>query len=227
MRKNRILVVEDELKLARTLSDFLKINGYEVIVANDGQQAVELFYQNMHKLDLVLLDIMLPHLNGFEVLGEIRQKSEVPVILLTAKNAITDQLNGFNKGADDYITKPYTLAIIKAHVEAVLKRAGKLKDVLSAGELRIEIASQKVYLKEEFMETTPKEVELLVYFLENENVVLSREAILNSVWGYDYNGDTRTVDTIVKQLRKKMTDQCPYIKSVYGVGYLFGVGEHD
>lgn len=104
MRKNRILVVEDELKLARTLSDFLNINGYEVIVAYDGQQAVELFYQNMHKLDLVLLDIMLPHLNGFEVLGEIRQKSEVPVILLTAKNAITDQLNGFNKGADDYIT---------------------------------------------------------------------------------------------------------------------------
>lgn len=223
MKKNLILIVEDGEKLARTLSDFLKIGGYEVLVAADGQQALEVFYTNMHKLDLILLDIMLPYLDGFEVLTEIRKKSDVPVILLTAKNAITDQLNGFQKGADDYITKPYTLAIIKAHVEAVLKRAGKLKDVLEAGELRVEIASQKVYLKEFYLETTPKEFELLVYFVENENVVLTREAILNSVWGYDYNGDTRTVDTIVKQLRKKLTDECPYIKSIYGVGYLFGV----
>lgn len=226
MKKNLILVVEDGEKLARTLSDFLKISGYEVLIAADGQQAVEVFYQNMHKLDLILLDIMLPILDGYEVLSEIRKKSDVPVILLTAKSTIADQLNGFQKGADDYITKPYTLAIIKAHVEAVLKRAGKLRDTLEAGEVKVELDSQRVFLKENYMETTPKEFELLVYFMENENVVLTREAILNSVWGYDYNGDTRTVDTIVKQLRKKMTDGCPYIRSVYGVGYLFGVNEH-
>lgn len=221
MSKPTVLVVEDERKLLHTLNDFLTINGYRIIQAEDGEQAIEKFKEFMHTIDIILLDIMLPKKNGYEVLKEIRRISTVPVIMLTAKAAVEDQLEGFESGADDYITKPYTLSIIKVHIEAILKRAGKLKETMEYGDIRLELKSQKVFFKNEYIETTPKEFELLQYFMENQGIVLNRNRILDAVWGYYYVGDIRTVDTLVKQLRKKIKN-CNCIRSVYGVGYVFG-----
>lgn len=221
MNNCKVLVVEDEKKLLYTLVDFLTIQGYDVLQAEDGEHALEQMREYMHEIDIVLLDIMLPGKNGYEVLKELRKFSAVPVIVLTAKAEVDDQVEGFECGADDYITKPYSLAVIKAHMEAVLKRVGKLKEFIEINEIRLEMATQKVYYQNEYLETTPKEFELLQYFMENEGIVLSRDRILNSVWGYYYVGDIRTVDTLVKQLRKKLKDG-NYIRSVYGVGYVFG-----
>lgn len=221
MSKPTVLVVEDERKLLHTLNDFLTINGYRIIQAEDGEQAIEKFKEFMHTIDIILLDIMLPKKNGYEVLKEIRRISTVPVIMLTAKAAVEDQLEGFESGADDYITKPYTLSIIKVHIEAILKRAGKLKETMEYGDIRLELKAQKVFYKNEYIETTPKEFELLQYFMENQGIVLNRNRILDAVWGYYYVGDIRTVDTLVKQLRKKIKN-CNCIRSVYGVGYVFG-----
>lgn len=222
MRRNKtLLVVEDEEKLLRTLSDFLAMQGYEVLQASDGQKALEIFYDNMNKIDLILLDIFLPQVSGNEVLKEIRKHSQMPVIMLTANSSVEKQLHSFSQGADDYIVKPYTLSVLKAHVEAVLKRVGKYQQFLEAGELYLDLPAQKVYRKGEYMETTRREYELLLYFIENQGRVLKREHILDAVWGFDYKGETRTVDTLVKQLRKKLTSECNYIRSIYGVGYIF------
>lgn len=222
MKKNRILIVEDEEKLARTMADYLRIQGYDTMRAKDGQEALTLFYENQNRIDLILLDVMLPKMDGYEVLKEIRKILDVPVILMTARSSVEDQMAGFEKGADDYITKPYTLELVKLHIEALLKRAGKLKNRMEFGNIRIDLAGQRVFWKDSYVETTRKEYDLLVYFMEHSNVVLARSVILDAVWGYDYVGDIRTVDTVVKQLRKKLTDECDYIKSIYGVGYLFG-----
>jgi DNA-binding response OmpR family regulator len=142
--------------------------------------------------------------------------------MMTARSSVEDQMAGFEKGADDYITKPYTLELVKLHIEALLKRAGKLKRRLEYGNITIELAGHRVFWKDSLIETTHKEYELLVYFIEHSNTVLARSVILDAVWGYDYVGDMRTVDTVVKQLRRKLTDECTYIRTVYGVGYLFG-----
>lgn len=222
MKKNTILIVEDEEKLARTMEDFLRLQGYHVLKAADGQSALHVFYEDPNAIDLILLDIMLPEVSGYEVLREIRKSSDVPVIMLTARSSVEDQMSGFEKGADDYITKPYTLELVKLHIEAVLKRAGKLKECREFGNISVDLAGQKVFWKGTYVETTRKEYELLLYFMEHSNIVLPRSTILDAVWGYDYVGDIRTVDTLVKQLRKKLTEECNYIKSVYGVGYLFG-----
>lgn len=221
MKKYTILIVEDEKKLLHTLSDFLEINDYYVLKAEDGESAIEKINASIHEIDLVLLDIMLPLLNGYEVLKQIRNHSNVPVIMLTAKSTVEDQLQGFEYGADAYITKPYTLAIIKVHIEAVLKRVGALKKCMEYENIRLELDTQNLYVENEYVETTPKEFELLHYFMKNEGVVLSRNRILDCVWGYYYVGDIRTVDTLVKQLRRKLKgNNC--IQSVYGVGYVFG-----
>ncbi len=221
MKKNLILIVEDEEKLARTMCDFLRLHGYEVSIAEEGQEALQFFFEHKNAVDLILLDIMLPGMNGYEVLRELRQSSDVPVIMLTARSSVEDQMSGFEKGADDYITKPYTLELVKLHIEAVLKRAGKLKSYMKFGNISVDLDGQKVFWKETYVETTRKEYELLLYFMEHSNIVLQRNTILDAVWGYDYVGDMRTVDTLVKQLRRKLTEECTYIKSVYGVGYLF------
>ena len=225
MKQYTILIVEDEKKLLNTLSDFLNLNGYRLLTAENGIEAMRQFTAYAQEIDLVLLDIMLPFLNGFELLKEIRMRSNVPVIMLTAKSSVEDQIEGFEYGADDYITKPYSLSLIKAHIEAVLKRAGKTQDFLISGDIRMDVKGQKVYVREEYIETTPKEFELLLFFMENEGMVLSRDRILDAVWGYHYEGDTRTVDTLVKQLRKKLKDG-NYIRSIYGVGYVFGGTEY-
>lgn len=222
MNKIKILIVEDEPKLLKTLEDFLGFQDYLSEKAMTGNEAVAVFKEKKNEIDLVLLDLMLPDISGYTVLKEIRKISEVPVIILSARSAVADQMSGFEKGADDYITKPFSLALVKLHIEAVLKRTGIRRDILVYENLQIDRMSQKIYVKDKIIETTKKEFDLLLYFVEHQGVVLDRNKILDAVWEYDYAGDIRTVDTLVKQLRRKLGEECNYIHTVYGVGYIFG-----
>ena len=222
MNKIKILIVEDEPKLLKTLEDFLGFQDYLSEKAMTGNEAVAVFKEKKNEIDLVLLDLVLPDISGYTVLKEIRKISEVPVIILSARSAVADQMSGFEKGADDYITKPFSLALVKLHIEAVLKRAGIRRDILVYENLQIDRMSQKIYVKDKIIETTKKEFDLLLYFVEHQGVVLDRNKILDAVWEYDYAGDIRTVDTLVKQLRRKLGEECNYIHTVYGVGYIFG-----
>lgn len=226
-KKATLLLVEDEEKLAKTLADYLRINGYEVIYALDGYQGMELFYDKMHEIDLILLDIMLPGISGSELLKEIRKKSKVPVIMVTARDSVQDQLQNFENGADDYITKPYVLSIVKVHIEAILKRVGKLQKQISVGGITLEPESRKVFCDGREVVLTPREYEVLEYLICNKKRIQKREIMLEALWGYHYVGDTRTVDTIIKQLRKKLGTCGTCIKSVYGVGYLFEDGTDE
>lgn len=226
MRNGRrlVLMVEDDNKLREVLTKFLSRNDYEVLAAENGKVGLELFYENSKNLDIVLLDGMLPDIDGVDVLKEIREHSQVPVIMLTARESEEDQLNGLNNGADNYITKPFLMNVLLVHMDKLIqKNSNEDTDVIEKGALKLEKQFRKAYINGEFVDTTPKEFDLLVYMCENEKVVLKRENILDAVWGFDYDGDMRTVDTLVKQLRKKMTDKYPYITSVYGVGYRFEV----
>lgn len=226
MRNDRrvVLMVEDDNKLREVLTKFLSKNDYEVLAAENGKVGLKLFYENSKNLDIVLLDGMLPDIDGVDVLKEIREHSQVPVIMLTARESEEDQLNGLNNGADNYITKPFLMKVLLVHMDKLIQRNGNEDtDVIEKGALKLEKQFRKAYINGEFVDTTPKEFDLLVYMCENEKVVLKRENILDAVWGFDYDGDMRTVDTLVKQLRKKMTDKYPYITSVYGVGYRFEV----
>lgn len=226
MRNDRrlVLMVEDDNKLREVLTKFLSRNDYEVLAAENGKVGLELFYENSKNLDIVLLDGMLPDIDGVDVLKEIREHSQVPVIMLTARESEEDQLNGLNNGADNYITKPFLMKVLLVHMDKLIQRNGNEDtDVIEKGALKLEKQFRKAYINGEFVDTTPKEFDLLVYMCENEKVVLKRENILDAVWSFDYDGDMRTVDTLVKQLRKKMTDKYPYITSVYGVGYRFEV----
>lgn len=226
MRNDRrlVLMVEDDNKLREVLTKFLSKNDYEVLAAENGKVGLELFYENSKNLDIVLLDGMLPDIDGVDVLKEIREHSQVPVIMLTARESEEDQLNGLNNGADNYITKPFLMKVLLVYMDKLIQRNGNEDtDVIEKGALKLEKQFRKAYINGEFVDTTPKEFDLLVYMCENEKVVLKRENILDAVWGFDYDGDMRTVDTLVKQLRKKMTDKYPYITSVYGVGYRFEV----
>ena len=226
MRNDRrvVLMVEDDNKLREVLTKFLSKNDYEVLAAENGKVGLELFYENSKNLDIVLLDGMLPDIDGVDVLKEIREHSQVPVIMLTARESEEDQLNGLNNGADNYITKPFLMKVLLVHMNKLIQRnSNEDTDVIEKGALKLEKQFRKAYINGEFVDTTPKEFDLLVYMCENEKVVLKRENILDAVWSFDYDGDMRTVDTLVKQLRKKMTDKYPYITSVYGVGYRFEV----
>lgn len=226
MRNDRrlVLMVEDDNKLREVLTKFLSRNDYEVLAAENGKVGLELFYENSKNLDIVLLDGMLPDIDGVDVLKEIREHSQVPVIMLTARESEEDQLNGLNNGADNYIIKPFLMKVLLVHMDKLIQRNGNEDtDVIEKGALKLEKQFRRAYINGEFVDTTPKEFDLLVYMCENEKVVLKRENILDAVWGFDYDGDMRTVDTLVKQLRKKMTDKYPYITSVYGVGYRFEV----
>lgn len=225
--KETILLVEDEEKLRTTVSDFLKLYEYNILEAKDGKEAIECFENHVDEIDLVLLDIMLPIYDGQQVLKKIREISELPVIMMTAKAGDYEQIKSFGNGVDDYIKKPFMLAVLKARVEAVLKRIDKhpkvKADVLVADKLKLDCTARKAYVEDKFVVTTPKEFDLLCYFIENKNVALRREQILDAVWGSDYDGTYRTVDTVIKQIRIKLGETCPYIKSIYGVGYIFEV----
>lgn len=224
--KKTILIVEDEEKLRATVSDFLKLYDYGIIEAKDGEVAVRQFEENIDVIDLVLLDIMLPVYDGQYVLKKIREISEVPVIMMTAKSGDYEQIKSFSNGVDDYIKKPFMLALLKARIEAVLKRTHKDEDVnesLEAGKLKLDCRARKIYVDGNYIVTTPKEFDLLRFFIKNQNVTLKREQILDAVWGIDYDGTYRTVDTIIKQIRIKLGEECSYIKSIYGIGYIFEV----
>lgn len=224
----RVLLVEDDNKLRNTITDYLQMNGYNVTDCADGSSALYSF-ENDAAFDIILLDGMLPDIDGFDILRKIRETSNIPVIILSARESERDQLNGFHLGADNYITKPFLLSVLKEHINALLSRINQPNDdktFLAKGALKLNTVERKVYLDEKLISTTPREYDLLLFFMENERIVLSRNTILDSVWGYSYEGDLRTVDTIIKQLRKKLDRHSDYIVSVYGIGYKFEV-EHE
>ena len=231
MDKIKILVVDDESRMRKLVHDFLAREGYEVLEAGDGEEALDIFYQQKD-IALLVLDIMMPRINGFEVCREIRQTSKVPIIMLTAKGDERDELNGFAIGADEYISKPFSPKILVARVNALLRRANKLgkEAVISeAGGIVMDKTAHTVAIDGRNIELSVKEFELLVYLLENQSrvsnqgIALTRERILDSVWSYDYFGDARTIDTHVKKLRSKMGAKGDYIKTVWGVGYKFEI----
>ena len=222
MTEKTLLIDEDEQRIRRMLHDYLRGSGYKILEARDGEEATDIFYANNSKIDCVVLDIMMPKKDGMAVLEEIRECSHVPVIMLTAKGEEYDQLSAFRMGADDYVTKPFSLTLLAARIEAVIKRSMKeQEEIVEIGDIKIDKRRTAVFVEGKEIKLTPKEYELLCYFALNIGATLSREQILNSVWNYDYCGDLRTVDTHVKQLRAKLKDCCSYIRTIYGFGYRF------
>ncbi|MCR4806508.1 MAG: response regulator transcription factor [Lachnospiraceae bacterium] len=218
----KILVVDDEARMRKLVKDFLKKEGYEVAEAADGNEALDAFYEDSG-ISLIILDVMMPGPDGYEVLKEIRSQSAVPIIMLTAKGEERDELQGFNTGADEYISKPFSPKILVARVNALLRRTNKLdaEARLEAGGIVLDKTAHTVTIDDKPIELSFKEFELLTYFMENQSVALSREKILNNVWNYDYFGDARTIDTHVKKLRSKIGDKGDYIKTIWGMGYKF------
>lgn len=216
------MIAEDEPRIRRMVKDFLSSCNYSVIEAEDGKQATDIFYAMNSKIDLILLDVMMPHKDGFEVLAEIRDVSLVPVVMLTAKSEEYDQLSGFKHGADDYVTKPFSPIILLAHIEAILRRCkNNTNELINVGQIVINTESMVVTLHDKPINLTPKEYDLLLFLTDNKDTVLTRERILNEVWNYDYLGDIRTVDTHIKQLRSKIGTR--YIQTIHGKGYRFEV----
>ncbi|MGN0483026.1 MAG: response regulator transcription factor [Lachnospiraceae bacterium] len=226
MEKLKILVVDDESRMRKLVRDFLVRQNFDVIEAEDGEQALDLFYQDK-SIALIILDVMMPKINGWDVCREIRETSKVPIIMLTAKGEETDELQGFDIGADEYIAKPFSPKILVARVEAILRRTNQMsaEEKEEIGGIVIDKSAHIVTIDNERVELSFKEFELLSYFVENVGIALSREKILNHVWNYDYFGDARTIDTHVKKLRSKMGEKGKYIKTIWGMGYKFEVDE--
>ncbi|MCF2673262.1 response regulator transcription factor [Fusobacterium varium] len=215
----KILVVDDEWKIRKLIKDYLVREGYSVDEAGDGEEGLDLFFQTTY--DVVILDIMMPKIDGWSVCRKIREESQVPIIMLTARADESDQLFGFELETDEYMIKPFNPKLLVAKVKALLRRDGKIVDktYLEFGDLIIDTSKREVKLGDVILELTPKEYDLLYFFIENKGLALSREKILNSVWGWDYFGDSRTVDTHIKRLRKKIGDN--FIQTVRGFGYKF------
>ena len=224
MNSLKILMVDDESRMRKLVNDFLSKKGYEVIEAADGEEAVERFYIEKD-IALIILDIMMPKMDGWQVCREIRKESKVPIVMLTAKSEEHDELLGFELGVDEYISKPFSPKILVARVDALLRRTNKLdtSEVVEAGNILIDKAAHQVKANGENIDLSFKEFELLVYFVENKGIALSKEKILNNVWNYDYFGDARTIDTHVKKLRSKLGDCGEYIKTIWGMGYKFEI----
>ena len=223
MEKLKILVVDDEQRMRKLVKDFLTKKNFEVLEAGDGEEAVEIFFENKD-IALLILDVIMPKMDGWEVCREIRQYSEVPIIMLTAKGEEKDELLGFDLGVDEYISKPFSPKILVARVEAILRRANALGDgEIEIAGITIDQAAHEVRIDGKIIELSFKEFELLTYFVNNKGVALSRERILNNVWNYDYFGDARTIDTHVKKLRSKLGEKGSYIKTIWGMGYKFDV----
>ena len=222
----KIMVVDDESRMRKLVKDFLTKKNFQVLEAGNGEEAMDIFHEEKD-IALIILDVMMPKMDGWEVCREIRKNSKVPIIMLTARSDERDELLGFDLGVDEYISKPFSPKILVARVEAILRRTGQNnpEDVISAGGIVIDKAAHLATVDGKPMELSFKEFELLTYFLENQGIALSREKILNSVWNYDYFGDARTIDTHVKKLRSKMGDKGEYIKTVWGMGYKFEVDE--
>lgn len=224
MNELKILVVDDESRMRKLVKDFLTRAGYQVLEAQDGEEAVDTFY-SIKGINLLVLDVMMPKMDGWEVVKEIRKVSKVPIIMLTAKDQEQDELLGFELGVDEYISKPFSPKILVARVNAILKRgrAAASEDLIDAGVIVIDKAAHLVKIDDVPIDLSVKEFELLTYFVENQKMALSREKILNNVWDYDYFGDARTIDTHVKKLRSKLGEKGNYIKTIWGMGYKFEV----
>ena len=219
-----ILIVDDEARMRKLIKDFLTAKGYDTLEAEDGEKALEVFEANQNKISLILLDVMMPKLDGWSVLRQIRQTSKVPIIMLTARGEEQDELFGFELGVDEYISKPFSPKILVARVEAILKRtAPDIKDVKDYGGIEIDKEGRTVKVDGKPIELSLREYELLTYLVENKDIALSRDKILNNVWNYDYYGDSRTIDSHIKKIRHKLGKKGKYIKTMRGVGYKFEV----
>lgn len=224
MINKSILIVDDESRMRKLIKDFLMAKGYSILEAEDGEKALQIFEENPEKISLILLDVMMPKLDGWSVLRQIRQTSKVPIIMLTARGEEQDELFGFELGVDEYISKPFSPKILVARVEAILKRAqADTKEIKDCGGIEIDKEGRTVTVDGKTLELSLREYELLVYLVENENIALSRDKILNNVWNYDYYGDSRTIDSHIKKIRHKLGKKGKYIKTIRGVGYKFEV----
>ncbi|EGG81521.1 hypothetical protein HMPREF9477_01648 [Lachnospiraceae bacterium 2_1_46FAA] len=224
MERLKILIVDDESRMRKLVKDFLERDGFTVLEAGDGLEAMDVFYDNKD-IALLILDVMMPKMDGWQVCREVRQVSQVPIIMLTARADEKDELQGFDLGVDEYIAKPFSPKILVARVEAILRRTNVLfsEESIDAGGIVIDKTAHLVTIDNQPIELSYKEFELLSYFVENQGIALSREKILNNVWNYDYFGDARTIDTHVKKLRSKLGDKGDYIKTIWGMGYKFEV----
>ena len=224
MLNNCILVVDDEQRMRKLIKDFLAAKGYSILEAEDGEKGLEVYEENKNKISLILLDVMMPKLDGWSVLRQIRQDSKVPIIMLTARGEEQDELFGFELGVDEYISKPFSPKILVARVEAILKRTNQdEKEVKDFGGIEIDKEGRTVKVDGKPIELSLREYELLTYLVDNENIALSRDKILNNVWNYDYYGDSRTIDSHIKKIRHKLGKKGKYIQTMRGVGYKFEV----
>ena len=224
MIKTKILIVDDESRMRKLLRDFLEREGYQVMEAADGIEAMDIFYTNKD-LDLIILDVMMPRMDGWQVCKEVREYSKVPIMMLTARAEEQSELKGFELGVDEYVAKPFSPKILVARVSALLKRSRNMEEesIIDAGGILIDRAAHMVTIEGQAVDLSVKEFELLTYFIENQKIALSREKILNNVWNYDYFGDARTIDTHVKKLRSKLGEKGNYITTIWGMGYKFEV----
>jgi len=218
----KILFADDERNMRILVSDFLEMEGYKVLLAVDGEEALQKFYENPD-LSLIILDIMMPRMSGIEVLEEIRERCHIPVIMLTAKSAETDELEGFQCGADEYISKPFSPRILVARVNTLLRRSYPMQKETKIGVLHVKPSSMEVYVNDRRIVLSCTEFNLLSCFVANSGITLTRDQLLDSVWGYDYQGTDRTVDTHINRLRSKLQEASEYIETIRGYGYRFGV----
>ena len=224
MNDIKILVVDDESRMRKLIKDFLMQKGYSILEAGDGEEALKVFEENENKINLILLDVMMPKLDGWSVLRQIRQNSKVPIIILTARGEEQDELFGFELGVDEYISKPFSPKILVARVEAILKRTiGDTKELKDYGGIVIDGEGRTVTVDGKQVEMSLREYELLKYLVDNESIALSRDKILNNVWNYDYYGDSRTIDSHIKKIRHKLGKKGKYIETIRGIGYKFEV----
>ena len=222
MIDNCILIVDDESRMRKLIKDFLMVKGFSILEAKDGEEALEVYDKNKNKINLILLDVMMPKLDGWSVLRQIRQDSKVPIIMLTARGEEQDELFGFELGVDEYISKPFSPKILVARVEAILKRTNQnIVEVKDYAGIEIDKEGRTVKVDEKQVDLSLREYELLIYLIDNENIALSRDKILNNVWNYDYYGDSRTIDSHIKKIRHKLGKKGKYIKTIRGIGYKF------
>ena len=224
MEAPKILVVDDESRMRKLVKDFLEKKNFHVLEAGDGEEAMDLFYKEKD-IALLILDVMMPELDGFSACREIRKFSQVPVLMLSARGEEYDRIHGFELGVDDYVTKPFSPKELMLRVQAILKRSNSSiapnKEILEFEGLKIDFTGRLVYVNEEKVNLSPKEYELLFYLVRNRGIALTREKLINDVWGYDFFGDDRTLDTHIKLLRKALGEYSRYIVTLRGVGYRF------
>ena len=219
-----VLIVDDESRMRKLIKDFLEKKEYKILEAADGEDAIKVFKENESKINLILLDVMMPKLDGWSVLRQIRQSSNVPIIMLTARGEEQDELFGFELGVDEYIAKPFSPKILVARVEALLKRTTKqINNTYEIGGIEIDSEGRTVKVDSKTIELSLREYELLKFLIDNKGVALSRDKILNNVWNYDYYGDSRTIDSHIKKIRHKLGKKGKFIQTIRGIGYKFGV----